>query len=346
MRAPSLAGRLEDIPLPELLQFLSANDKTGRLSLSRREGDGLVVLKEGRIVYAASSSIRETFGNILLCRGLISEPTLMEAIERQHWPGEAKRLGAILVEMGGVRPEDLVEVMRQQIEGVLLELARWPSGFFRFDAMPVPQQSEIEVDAQDFLITDGVSTDRVLIELVTRLDEAEEAAVPVREIVTDLRAPTLRGEITVMLMRYASKAVKRGVLFAVRGDSVGGIAHFGFSEEGAEDRIRSLSFPLQEPSLFSEVVQKKETYRGPLPAQPASDRLAQQLGGPRPREVVLIPVVMAGSAAMVFYGDDAPSGEPLGPTQGLEELLREAGLGMEKEALEERIRDFERSRRR
>jgi hypothetical protein len=164
-------------------------------------------------------------------------------------------------------------------------------------------------------------------------------------MVSDLWAPTLRGEITLMLMRYASKVVKRGVLFAVRGDAVGGVADFGFGESGADGRIRSLSLPLGQPSLFAEVVHKKATYRGPLPAQPGIERLAEQLGGARPREVVLIPVVLGGSAAMVFYGDNAPSDEPPGPTEGLEELLREAALGIEKEALEKRIRDFERNRR-
>ena len=47
--------------------------------------------------------------------------------------------------------------MRRQIGDVLLELARWPVGFFRFDAGPIPEQSEIEVDAQDFLVAEGVA---------------------------------------------------------------------------------------------------------------------------------------------------------------------------------------------
>lgn len=347
MRAPSLAGRLEDIHLPELLQFLSSNHKSGRLALSRRDGDGLVVLREGRILYAASNSVRESFGSILLCRGLIDEATLAEAIERQHGPGEAKRLGAILVEMGRVRPEDLVEVMRQQIGAVLLELARWPAGFFKYESMTIREPGDIEVDARDLLVADGVSTDRVLIELVTALDEeAGEPSVSPGEVAFDFRAPTLHGETTLMLMRHARRVVKRGVLFAVRGDALGGIAHFGLEEPGAEDRVRSLSLPLDEPGMLPESVQKKKTCRGPLSHRPGDERLRRGLGGPRPVEAVVVPVVLAGSVALVFYGDNALSADPVGSTGSLEELFEEAALAMEREALEERTRDFERRRHR
>ena len=80
----SLAGRLEEVELAELLHFLSLNNRTGKISLTRHDGHGLIVMRLGRIVYAASSSVREAFGNILVCRGLVPAETLAEALERQH----------------------------------------------------------------------------------------------------------------------------------------------------------------------------------------------------------------------------------------------------------------------
>ena len=65
--AMSLVGRLEDIELPELIQFLANNRKTGRLTLSRRDGHGVVLMRLGRILYAASNSVRETLGSLLVC---------------------------------------------------------------------------------------------------------------------------------------------------------------------------------------------------------------------------------------------------------------------------------------
>jgi hypothetical protein len=45
---------------------------------------------------------------------------------------------------------------------------------------------------------------------------------------------------------------------------------------------------------------------------------------------------------MLFYGDNATDGQPIGATEALTRLILEASLAMEKTALEERMRDFDR----
>ena len=57
-----------------------------------------------------------------------------------------------------------------------------------------------------------------------------------------------------------------------------------------------------------------------------------------------MPMVLRDGVGLVFYGDDAPAGRPLGPAEDLEWALLEAGLAMERDLLEERLRDFERAR--
>ena len=109
----SLAGRLEEIELAELLHFLALNNRTGKVMLSRRDAQGLVVVRLGRIVYAASSSIRETFGNILVCRGLVSPEALAESLERQHAAADGSRLGALLVKSGAISEAQLEEALKQ-----------------------------------------------------------------------------------------------------------------------------------------------------------------------------------------------------------------------------------------
>lgn len=358
-RAPSFAGKLEDVPFPELLQFIALNRKTGKLTLTRRDGTGVVVLRSGRIIYAASNSVRETFGSILVCRGLVSEPTLMEALQKQQAAGGKKRLGAILVEMGKVTEDDLREVMHHQTGVVIQELFQWSTGFFKFEAMEIPERGEIEVDAKDFLDMEGIATDRVLLEVAARLDEQlaaeEQTAAPPGEAeplppegTAEHLSPALRGEITLMLMRYAGRIVNRGVLFVVRGDQATGISHFGLGSRGSypASAIRELTLPLAEPSVLSDVIQKKETYRGRLRSRPGDAALLRQLGGPEPTDVVIMPMILAGTVVMLFYGDNSPGGRPIGTTADLEALLTEAGLEMEKEALEARIKSFERARRR
>ncbi len=168
----SLAGRLEEIELAELLHFLALNNRTGKVTLSRRDAHGLVVVRLGRIVYAASSSIRETFGSILVCRGLVSPEALAAALERQHRLADGRKLGDLLVEAGAISEAQLQEALRQQTGLVVQELCRWRSGYFRFEVAPVASAGDIGVDAEELVVAAGVATDQILLEAMTRMDEA------------------------------------------------------------------------------------------------------------------------------------------------------------------------------
>src|SRR5262245_41965540 len=370
----AFSGRLDNIPLPEVLNFLAVTSKSGRLGLTRRDGQGLILMRRGRIIYAASTSGRATAANLPVIPRLDHEKGRRGGVERQHFSPEEKRLGQVLVEMGRVSPEDVEEAVRYQIGIVLTELCQWTSGFFKFDAVEIPEKGEIEVEAQDFVATEGLNTDRLLLEVATQLDEsnrataaAEEAAadkapltpsrgtpavpppapsIPLEGLVSDLQTPVLRGEITVMLMRLGARVLGRGVLFAVRGDELAAMGHFGFEGPAGSRTPHDLRVSIAEPSLFSEVVQRKETYRGPLPAGAVNEAFVKQLGPEIPGEVVVVPMIVGGSVATLFYGDDLPARRPMGEVRPLEMLMTEAGLEMERQALEGRIKSFERNQRR
>ncbi len=368
----SFVGRLDDNELPELLHYISLNKKTGKLTLTRREASGVIVARLGRILYAASSSVRETFGNILVCHGLITEEVLTEALDRQHASPEPKKLGQILIEMGRLSEKDLAEILRQQTGLIVLELCRWRTGYFKFESVPISADGEIGVDAEDFVVAGGVNTDEVLVQALSRMDEDAGAAPAVdppihtagasaetppaktpvpdpeparpQEIAQETRSPALRGEITLNLMRSAARVVRRGLLVVVRGDEVQGTVNFGLTPDDRETPVRSIRLPLGEPSVFSDVIDRRETYRGPLLDLPENRRLVQMLGGKNPKEVVVVPMIVRESVELIFYGDNLPDGGPIGSMQELEWAMTEASLAMEREALEQRIRDFERAR--
>jgi hypothetical protein len=348
----SLAGRLEEIELAELLHFLGLNSRTGKVTLSRRDAHGLVVVRLGRIVYAASSSIRETFGNILVCRGLVTPEALAVALERQHLSAEGSKIGDILVETGAISAAQLLEALKQQTSLVVQELCRWRSGYFRFEVTPVASAGEIGVDAEELVVAVGVATDQVLLEAMTRMDEAggepgleaENPSTPMSIAAAPL-APSLRGEVTIGLLRRASTLVDRGLLLVLRGEEAQGAGQVGI--EGAADPdglARSIRLPLNEPSVIAEAVERRESWRGALPPTRANDRLIALLGGRRPTEALVVPMLLRGGVGLVLYGDDAPSGRPIGPADELEWALLEAGLAMERDLLEHRLRDFERAR--
>jgi hypothetical protein len=344
----SLAGRLEEVELAELLHFLSLNNRTGKLTLSRRNANGVVVVRLGRIVYAASSSIRETFGSILVCRGLVSPETLAAALERQHASAERRKLGDLLVETGAINASQLQEALRQQTGLVVQELCRWRSGYFRFEVAPVASAGDIGVDAEELVVAAGVATDQILLEAMTRMDESDPVPSPLSTplaIASAPLAPALRGEVTLALLRRASAVVSRGLLLLLRGDEAQGAGQVGLeSLPEPDDLARSVRLPLAEPSVVSEAVERRESWRGPVPSTPANERLLALLGGRRPTEALVVPMVLRDGVGLVFYGDDVPSGRPLGPTEDLEWALLEAGLAMERDLLEARLADFELAR--
>jgi hypothetical protein len=347
----SLAGRLEEIELAELLHFLGLNNRTGKVVLSRRDAHGLVVLRLGRIVYAASSSIRETFGNILVCRGLVTPEALADALERHYLSAGGRKLGDVLVEAGAITEAQLLDALKQQTSLVVQELCRWRSGYFRFEVSPVASAGDIGVDAEELVVAAGVATDQVLLEAMTRMDEAgEEGGGGERpstalEIAGAPLAPSLRGEVTIGLLRRASTLVGRGLLLLLRGDEAQGAGQVGLEGPGdPDDLARSIRLPLGEPSVVAEAVERRESWRGPLPPTPANERLLALLGGRSPTQALVVPMLLRGGVGLVLYGDNAPSGRPIGPAEELEWALLEAGLAMERELLEQRLRDFERAR--
>jgi len=357
----TLGGRLNDVDLRALLQTLAVNQSAGKLALTRREGHALLVFRRGRIIYAATSSARETFGSILLLRGVITEEDLAEALERQHAGPGSRRLGRVLVEMGKVDEAALREVMKQQTREVLQELLAWRTGFYKFEPLDVSPEGEVEVDVKDFVVPEGFTAQEVLLAAGAPASHRDMPPSPrltppkgtplisLGAIASEVPSPPFTAEITLRLMRYASQILNRGVLFLVRPDEVRGMGQFGISLPGrfAAEAVRDTAIPLAEPSVFRDVVERRETWRGPLEPTPWNRHLVERLGGQAPSEAVVVPMVVGDAVRVVFYGDNLPDGREVGPLDALEYAVGEAALAMERTLVESREKSLgERKRQR
>ncbi len=359
-----LAGKLEEVTLAGLLQMLSVKHKSGKLMLRSREAHGVVLLHGGSIIYAASNSAREALGNILVRRGLVNGETLIRALELQHLAEEEeKRLGAILVGMGAISEDVLESVVREQTTGIVEELLGWREGFFDFEPLAV-SGAEIGVDVGDLVLEDGLDTER-LVKDAAHAHDAGRPAKPdaartaegavgladgaaavtlasLKEVIAELRAPSFGGEITTWLLRHASAIVRRCVLFSYSRDWIRAMGQIGIAPAGAgEEEISMIRIPASEPSIFAEVAESRESYKGELGRSTWNEYLAIELGGLVPPEVVVVPMVVNGNVVALLYGDNLPNGGPIGPIDALELLLLQAGLAMEKTTLEIRLRTLQ-----
>ncbi len=169
----SLVGRLEDLALPDIFQIISLSKKTGTLVVRSRKGTGMVVFKDGQVIQAASDSIRDSLGNILVSQGMLAEASLSRALSLQKREAD-KPLGMILVEMGAVSAQTLEGVVRKQIEEIIYDLLAWEEGFFNFELGEIAPKDTIEIDTQEFLLKSGISAEYLLMEGTRLLDEKRQ----------------------------------------------------------------------------------------------------------------------------------------------------------------------------
>jgi hypothetical protein len=154
----TIKGDLQESSLPDLLRSLSTNNETGVLTLSRGGHDKSIHLRDGRIVFATSTDPDDRLGETLLRYGKIG---LAEYLESAKHIRPGKRQGAVLVELGYLSPEDLVNAVQEQVEEIIYSLFGWTMGKYKLLLQ--------ELDTQD-LVTLILSTEKLIYEGVRRIE--------------------------------------------------------------------------------------------------------------------------------------------------------------------------------
>jgi hypothetical protein len=348
----SFGGRLETLDLSALLQTLSVGAASGRLTLTRLDRHAVLVLRGGRVLYAAGGSAGETLAGRLLREGLVAEADLMRALDRQHDGTGFKRLGDVLVEMGLLAEGTLQAVVRRRMEELVSELLAWKGGFFRFEPASA-SDADVEVDLGDFVLPGGLIPQELLMRAVAALDSGEFARLPPPDetrpalppaVPKETRAPSatgsypvdFTGEAVLSLLRFASQLLARAVVFSVEGDAAHGVGEFGVVLSGGRsgaETVRQTILTLREPSILRTAADRRRTYVGPLEPTRVNLALADRLGGAEVREAVAMPLLVGGEVRFLLYGDNAPSGRPIGPIDTLECSAARAARIIEKTIL-------------
>lgn len=146
--------------LTDLLQFLAAGRKSGRLKFDRGKVTKQVYFENGLIVGSKSNDPREYLGQILLHYGKVDESQLQAARELQRTSGA--KLGEVLVEQGYLTEDEVLAILKTRTLDAIYDLFVWTEGQFEFfDEEPLP----------DDLILIEVEPTTVIMEGIYRLDE-------------------------------------------------------------------------------------------------------------------------------------------------------------------------------
>lgn len=128
----AVEGKLDHFRLPEILQVISQQRKTGILTVQGDRDIIAVSFFQGRVVSAdaLNETTMEGVGGVLVEEGRIEVGTLHRLSSRAD--AEGKRLADLLVDEGHVERAELLEALRIQTARLLLSLLHWEQGEFKF----------------------------------------------------------------------------------------------------------------------------------------------------------------------------------------------------------------------
>lgn len=128
----AIEGTLDLFQLPEILQIISQQGKTGILTVQGDTDIVAISFERGRIVAAdaLNQTLEEALGEVLAGQGLVA-PQDFSRVAAEHRAGRG-RLMDLLVERRLVERSQILEALRLHVDRLLAELLRWQSGEFKF----------------------------------------------------------------------------------------------------------------------------------------------------------------------------------------------------------------------
>jgi len=137
--------------------WLANRSMSGTLEVQREEVTKSFEIVDGHAIRAASNDPREYFGQFLVHSGKLTEDQLQRAFQTQN---ETKvLLGRILVMIGIVPEEQVIQSLRVKVSESLLDAFRWKEGRYRFEAGGSNEdrpQIEVAIDLAD-IHTEGLA---------------------------------------------------------------------------------------------------------------------------------------------------------------------------------------------
>lgn len=160
----ALQGNLDDFSLPEILQLIAVQQKSGVLKLTAGDDVAVIFFQGGTVVSTRDRrrNARDPLKPFLLKTGLLSEAQLkqIDTIEAES----RRELTDILLSGNYLTSDALARVIEQQIQDTLHQLLTWKSGSYHFsgDARTVPK----------FAVNVRLNTEGLLMESMRRIDES------------------------------------------------------------------------------------------------------------------------------------------------------------------------------
>lgn len=157
-------GTLKDFKVPDVLQIISLQKKTGILTFTSSDGFITLVFDKGSIVGvdAFPKKLQMRVGTVLEKQNLISKDMVYRALSIQKRTNQ--QIGEILLSMGLISNDSVKEALRTQATEIVLSLFKWKRGDYSFKSM-------YNIDTSIKGVIPPLSTHSIIMQGVQMLDE-------------------------------------------------------------------------------------------------------------------------------------------------------------------------------
>jgi hypothetical protein len=375
--ARALEGRLEDLPLCDILQVLQVSGKTGGLFLTHADGRNAVILfRNGRIVQVMGAENYQPLGERLEQRGVITRRQLEEASGYMaSFPG--MRLGDAFVELASLSRGRVEAEVKAMMAETVQSLVSWTEGQFEFRVGVLWPGPDVPSSSSDFLLEEGVEPQRIIVDLAGRgngddtaplprraakspEEQAEEEVQALLVSLNDGGAPADgepgdpnafraarkflslseelfsvqgRGEMGLVLLRYASELYSDGALVHCQSAGFKVLGQFGSPMvwgAAAQEPARNF-FRKEECPVLEMVRTAQRPYAGLVRRTPEGALVPASKGAAGVVAALMIPMTVLGSVTLILVCRTAVAGAP--DARALVALARQVALAFENLAL-------------
>ena len=149
-------GDLAEEPLPEILRTIHHYRVPGVVTATSGAVVKKIYLKGGNVIFATSSDLSDSLGAFLKESALITSGELRTSIDRID-ASHGRRHGELLVELGILTPDQLRQIVTDQVMSILNSLFSWQKGTVTFEAGSFRTEELIQLDVSTpQAIADGI----------------------------------------------------------------------------------------------------------------------------------------------------------------------------------------------
>ena len=172
--AGELGAEHEDIAT--LLARLHLSNFSGTVNLTRDDEHKTINYDAGRPVFASSTLDRDRMGDLLFREGKISRAQHRSCNEELE--GSGRRMGELLVQMGFLKPRELLPAVRRHIEDIFYSAFGWERGDYEvLDGEPSGERIRLSRHPAA-LVVEGVRRKYSLARLIPRLGDTNAILAP------------------------------------------------------------------------------------------------------------------------------------------------------------------------